>query len=882
MNDEKKRILLVEDEAVIAMAHADLLTRFGYEAATAGSGEEAVRLLNEGFPANLILMDVDLGEGMDGTEAAEIILRERDIPIVFLSSHNEPEVVEKTEKITSYGYVVKNSGSTVLDASIKMAFRLHDAHMRLKGQREDLEAANEELHQAIEELEAANEDLMQSQEAIVERDRALTESEEIFRAAAESVTDIIYIWDLATDRVQWIGEIDEFYGFERDSFPRDIDAFVNALHPDDRELIVSMAREGMENRTQWIGEFRVIRADGEVAYAWGTGVALFDRNGTPSKVVGSLLDITDQKHVQTRLAESEERYRGLFENSLSGILYISLEGTILESNPKLLSILGSPSFDETKKINVFTFKPLVDIGFSDDVKNCIEERKNIFNEKTYTSAWGKTAHVNYYLTPITRGNEIIAVMASLEDISELKQAEEALRIAENVTRALINVPSDIMAIINGEGTIIDISEYAAALVNVSREELIGRSVLSLVGKENESQRRKYLNKILETGETIRYETESYGQWFDVVLQPVRKNGDIDMAVIMARNITEKKKTEKALRESETRFRDLAELMPEIIFELDMTGRLTYSNQEAFDRMDYTRDEFDRGVSGLQMIAPEDRDRAAKNIATIMGGTFIGPSEYTGIRKNGSRFPVTIHSIPVYRDGVITGIRGILVDITERKRGEDEIRNALEQKEALLRELQHRVKNSFSLITSLVSLEARRTGSEEARTVLKDIHNRIMSMNNLYSMLYESGSVQEVSLDRYCGNIVQTLRSTYADMAGMVKVETDLKPVTMDVKRAATLGLILTELITNAYKHAFSGDMEGRVRVTLGQAGPEGVITVTTGSPLFPVDFDLDRDSGTGLELAKVLSRQLRGSLELVRGEYSGFRVTFPMTADRSA
>lgn len=122
----KKTILLVEDEFLIAMSAKMELEKYGYAIKTVPNGEEAIKEVRISNEIDLILMDIDLGDGIDGTEAAEIILKDHDIPIVFVSSHSEMEVVERTEKITSYGYVVKSSSITVLDASIKMAFKLFD------------------------------------------------------------------------------------------------------------------------------------------------------------------------------------------------------------------------------------------------------------------------------------------------------------------------------------------------------------------------------------------------------------------------------------------------------------------------------------------------------------------------------------------------------------------------------------------------------------------------------------------------------------------------------------------------------------------------------------------------------------------------------------
>ncbi len=174
----KKTILLVEDEVIIALAGKLLLSNHGFNVITASSGETAVELVNETPDIDLILMDIDLGIGIDGTRAATLILEKHEIPLVFLSSHTEIEVVEKTEGITSYGYIVKNSGETVLIASIKMAFKLFDAQQNIQKQRMDIEAAYEEM-------QVSNEELIETQNELIKREIELQESEETFRALFE-------------------------------------------------------------------------------------------------------------------------------------------------------------------------------------------------------------------------------------------------------------------------------------------------------------------------------------------------------------------------------------------------------------------------------------------------------------------------------------------------------------------------------------------------------------------------------------------------------------------------------------------------------------------------------------------------------------------------
>lgn len=178
---QSKTVLLVEDQALIAMVQTRELEKFGYSVVQVSTGEEAVRKMEESSEdIDLILMDIDLGTGMDGTKAAELILGQRDVPIVFLSSHTEPEVVQKTEKITSYGYVVKNSGIVVLDASIKMAWK---------------------LYQAKKEKELAN--------------QALKESEALFKTILNEVPSVsVQGFTMDGTVVYWNKASENFYGYK--------------------------------------------------------------------------------------------------------------------------------------------------------------------------------------------------------------------------------------------------------------------------------------------------------------------------------------------------------------------------------------------------------------------------------------------------------------------------------------------------------------------------------------------------------------------------------------------------------------------------------------------------------------------------------------------
>jgi len=136
---------------------------------------------------------------------------------------------------------------------------------------------------------------------------------------------------------------------------------------------------------------------------------------------------------------------------------------------------------------------------------------------------------------------------------------------------------------------------------------------------------------------------------------------------------ERRRAEAALKESEERFRELAEMMPETVFEADLEGKLTFANRNAFNYFGYTQQDLKKGLKSIDMIIQKDRERAQKNIAKILGGEKSGINEYTALRKDGGTFPVLIHSAPIFKEGKPVGLRGFIVDITARKKAEEERR-----------------------------------------------------------------------------------------------------------------------------------------------------------------------------------------------------------------
>lgn len=295
-------ILLVEDDIVIATAEKKMLENYGYRVTHVPDGHSAIEYMRtDGFCIGLVLMDIDLGEGMDGVEAARRILNEIEVPVVFVSSHTEKEIVEKTEKITSYGYVVKNSGITVLDASIKMAFRLFEAHVNIRDQKNKIEDLYAKMRSANEGMKAE----IESREKI---ENVLRESEASYRRLLENGKDAIFIHPVKEDGYPCPFTVVNDMACERLGYSREELLKLSPLDIDAPEYSTNLSGviKTLMSEKQCIFETAHMTRDGR-RIPVEVNSQLFMHKGAPT-VLSIARDITRRKLAEEALRESEDRF----------------------------------------------------------------------------------------------------------------------------------------------------------------------------------------------------------------------------------------------------------------------------------------------------------------------------------------------------------------------------------------------------------------------------------------------------------------------------------------------------------------------------------------------------------------------------------------------
>jgi PAS domain S-box-containing protein len=279
-----------------------------------------------------------------------------------------------------------------------------------------------------------------------------------------------------------------------------------------------------------------------------------------------------------------------------------------------------------------------------------------------------------------------------------KKAEASVREHERRETDIINFLPDATFAIDTSGVVIAWNRAMEKMTGVKSEQVLGKGnyeyaipfyherrpiLIDLVLDYDPAIANKYQDiqkdgKNLFSEITIPHFHEGRGAALWFTASPLYDTqGTIVGAIESIREITERKRAEEALNESERRFRELSDMLPQVVYEADAGGNVTYANRIAFEMFGYTEEKIKSGVNVLEIIAPEDRDRVATAFRLILNGGSRKHSseEYLELRSDGSTFPASIYSSPVLQDGRIVGVRGILVDITDRKLAEERVRES---------------------------------------------------------------------------------------------------------------------------------------------------------------------------------------------------------------
>jgi PAS domain S-box-containing protein len=490
------------------------------------------------------------------------------------------------------------------------------------------------------------------------------------------------------------------------------------------------------------------------------------------------------------------------------------------------------------------------------------------------------------------------MLISIVDITERRQAEDALRKSEAFLNSIIEQSPLAMWISDDQGNLIRINQACCEMLNIREEEVLG---VYNVLNDNIIEEQGYLpliKRVFERGEPVRFEL-SYdvselqnpnlqgraNVILDVTIFPIKDaSGKVSNAIIQNINITERKQAERALNEERNFINAILDNAAILVNVLDREGHFVLVNKYFEQVTGYSASELeDRYIWDTTL--PEDEAQVLKTYFNeLWEGDFPKVINNRVLTRTGEQVPFEwINTLIADDQGKPRYSLGIGLGLTERQKMEVQLRASLAEKEVLLREVHHRVKNNLEVINSLAEMQLRKINDPQAIVSLRQLQERIRTIALVHENLYRSENLAEIRALPYLEKLTDNLFQAFG--WPKLSLQTHTEDMIISLDQAVPFGLIVTELVTNGLKHAFPAEIikqttrpdggENRILVSMRLEGDQNILEVSDNGVGLPKDLDWRNAHSLGLRLVNRLTDQLHGSIEAFTDKGTTFRVTFP-------
>ncbi len=654
--------------------------------------------------------------------------------------------------------------------------------------------------------------------------------------------------------------------------------FGDFLHPDWKPHFEKNFQEFKRRGYMHDIQFKIRHKDGHYLDISFEGYIGYNPDGSFKQTYCVLQDITERKQAEENLRESEARIRALLNAPTDAMILIDSAGIVLAVN-------NTHAKWFKKSIDELIGKCIFDL-FPSDIAEFRKAQTNVvFNAgepiRFEESHGEKIFNTNVYPVFGAKG-KVTAVAVYAQDITERNQVEGKLKASQLKYRQLFETMTSGVAIYevmdDGDDFIFrDFNRAGENIEKVKKEDVIGRRVTEAFPGVREFGLFKVFQRVWRTGkpeyfpEAIYRDEPDSGTWRENWVYKL-PSGEI---VAIYNDITERKQVEQSLLEAEAELKHIIEVVPGIIAKVNAhTGYFTYCNPALSGILGFSPEEF-LARPFIEFVHPDDRQRTINEVEKQLKGSPLAMFENRYICKNGSYKWLEWRATAADENEVIYAAA---TDITERKAAEGQIKRSLREKDVLMHEIYHRVKNNLQVASSLLSMQARTTRNKEAIDVLSKSQSRINTMALIHTQLYESGDLSELNMKEFVGTLSEELFRSYpvndTRIARIVNVTDRKFPASVGVY----VGLIINELLGNALQHAFGERKEGKIEVSLTASDSGRVnLRVSDDGVGLPPGFDINESKTLGLRLVKILAEdQLQGTLEVTSDGGATFKMEFDL------
>lgn len=705
--------------------------------------------------------------------------------------------------------------------------------------------------------------------------KELEESEEKFRAVAESAVDAIITIDSKGVLRYFNHSMLELFGYSESDLKGE---HVSVIIP---ERYRSGFREGMKSfeygkshRTGKTSDIVGLKKDGT---EFPCEISLSTWKSTGETYFTAIIrDLTERKEYEEALVNAKEEWENTFNAVPDLITIIDTDYHVIRVNKAMANRLGVKPKDA---IGLPCYKA---VHGRDAPPSFCPMRKLIEDGHVHTSEVHEDRIGGDFIVSVSplynRDGDLIGSVHVARDINDRKRIEKALKESEQKYRNIFENVQDIFFQTDIQGNIVEISPSVEKYFGIKPEELIGRSVDKLF--KDYEDREKLFKVLHEKGEVTDYEislkdpsnkliyiSANVHLLYDSNNRPVRIEGAL-------RDISERKNAENAIQSQYNFLEYLINTIPYPLFYKDVKLVYMGCNKSFEDYIGLTKDE----IVGKTVYDVAPKDLANKYNEMDKELIDKGPSQvYEAEVKyaDGSRHNV-IFNKSTFNDsnGNVAGLIGVMVDITQRKQAEEQLKESLEEKEMLLKEIHHRVKNNLMVISSLLNLQSQYIKDKQVLDIFKESQNRAKSMALIHERLYRSTDLKRIDFGEYINSLARDLFHTYISDPRSVDLQLKVENVMVDINTTVPLGLIVNELVTNSMKHAFPEGVKGEIIIEFYKKEEQYVLIISDTGIGFPEDLDFRNTDSLGLQLVNNLVSQIDGKITLNRDHGAEFMIKF--------
>jgi len=606
----------------------------------------------------------------------------------------------------------------------------------------------------------------------------------------------------------------------------------------------------------------ITKAGEKIFCRWHNAI-VYDSLGNAISIYSMVEDNTSKRKSTLRLKESEEKFRVLTEASFVGI-YMIQDEVFKYVNPRLCEMSGYDQHELVDSVNpihivhpedVEKFKRLQNLWRSKRINSFEIELK--INTKDF-----KTLHVKTYGSTIQLNGKPALIGVSLDQTEQVLAGKE-IKASLKSYKSLYDSIGDAIYIQNADAEFIEVNCSATKMYGYKKSEFMGKKpdFLSAPGKVDlENAFEKFELALNGSQQTFMWwGKRKNGEVFpkELTLNPGHYFGE-KVVIAVARDISEKYAKDKILKQNEELFRQLFQNSPMGIALLDQHNDVMMIN-DGFEKIFGYNLEDLKGLCLDDLIVPEGHQHQAADLSNSES-----PFTYTSKRKhkNGKLVDVLICGVPVKIEGNTIAIYGIYVDISDRIKSEQKNIESLKEKEILLSEIHHRVKNNLAVITGLLELQSHNLESHEAKSALKDSQLRINSMALIHEKLYQSDSLSQINFHRYIKELIDVIQQSHFKSDTNLSINLDVENIKFPITKAIPCGLIINEIVTNSLKHAFVGIENPTISISLRKEEENILLTVSDNGIGLPDKFENLKTNSLGIILIKTLSNQIESTLSV--------------------